>query len=74
MPKPIKRRELIRRLRLCGWQGPEPGGKHEVMRHTNGNKIPIPNPHRGDLDWTVVKRVIREAGISAQHWDGLGQE
>jgi len=50
MPKPIKRRELIRRLRLVGLAGPEPGGSHEVMRFVDGRKVAIPNPHKGDLD------------------------
>lgn len=48
MPKPIKRRELIRRLRLAGLAGPEPGGGHEVMRLSDGRKVAIPNPHKGD--------------------------
>jgi predicted RNA binding protein YcfA (HicA-like mRNA interferase family) len=73
MPKPIKRRELIRRLRSFGCTGPEAGGKHEAMVHPDGRKIRIPNPHRGDLDWTLVKLVIREAGISPEEWDAAGR-
>jgi predicted RNA binding protein YcfA (HicA-like mRNA interferase family) len=73
MPKPIKRRELIRRLRTFEFAGPEPGGKHETMVHPDGRKIRIPNPHRGDLDWTLVKLVIREAGITSEEWDAAGR-
>jgi hypothetical protein len=31
MPKPIKRRELIRRFRALGWSGPYPGHRHMAM-------------------------------------------
>ena len=42
MPKPISRRELIRRMRLLGWTGPEAGKRHGVMRHGT-HTVPIPN-------------------------------
>ncbi|HEV2096788.1 MAG TPA: type II toxin-antitoxin system HicA family toxin [Chthoniobacterales bacterium] len=53
MPKPIKRRELIRRMRLFGWEGEYQEGKHPFMVKS-GVRVTIPNPHRGDLDWTIV--------------------
>jgi len=28
-----------------------------------------PNPHRGDLDVFLVRRILRQAGISQQEWD-----
>ena len=31
MPKPIKRSELIRRLRRLDWEGPYQKGKHPFM-------------------------------------------
>ena len=31
MPRPIKRSELIRRLRHFGWEGPLQKGKHPCM-------------------------------------------
>ena len=69
MPKPIKRRELIRRLRVLGWEGPEPGHRHMVMR-LGRRTVPIPNPHgSGDLDWTLVKRIIQDAGIEKTRWE-----
>ena len=74
MPKPIKRRELIRRLRLEGLGDPEPGGSHEVMRLPDGRKVAIPNPHKGDLDWSLVSKLIRRVGITPQRWDELGRQ
>jgi predicted RNA binding protein YcfA (HicA-like mRNA interferase family) len=69
MPKPIKRRELIRRFRALGWVGPESGHRHLAMRR--GQKtVPIPNPHgSGDLDWSLVKRILRDAGIEPAEWE-----
>lgn len=68
MPKPISRRELIRRLRALGWEGPTAGGKHMIME--NGDKtIHIPNPHGSDIDWSLTKRIIEQAGISKEVWE-----
>lgn len=71
MPKPISRRELIRRLRLFGWQGPEAGGDHTQMRNAAGKKLPVPNPHKGDIDWSLTKRILKNAGIDPKDWDSL---
>ena len=33
-------------------------------------KIRIPNPHgSGDIDASLVKEIIRQAGISNEEWD-----
>ena len=72
MPKPISRRELIRRLRISGWQGPFSGKRHQFMSKA-GRRVFIPNPHRGDLDWSLVKLVIAQAEIAADSWDKLGR-
>jgi predicted RNA binding protein YcfA (HicA-like mRNA interferase family) len=69
MPKPIKWKELVRRLRTFGWGPPEGGGKHLVMRKEGGRKLVLPNPHRGDVDWSLTKRILEEAEISPDDWD-----
>ncbi len=68
MPKPLKRRELIQRLRQLGWNGPEPGRRHMVMRKGELT-VPIPNPQQGDIDWSLAKRILKEAGISPEEWE-----
>ena len=68
MPKPIKRSELIRRLRLFGWQGPYQKGKHPFMIR-GAVRLTIPNPHRGDIDWSLTNRILQQAGISAEDWE-----
>ncbi len=68
MPKPVKRRELIRRLRKLGWEGPHQRGSHPFMIKDEV-RLTIPNPHKGDLDWSLVKRILRLGGITQQKWD-----
>lgn len=41
------------------------------MVNENGKPIPIPNPHRGDLDWSLTKRILKQAGIDPEEWDKL---
>jgi len=33
------------------------------------HKIRIPNPHAGDVDSSLVKEILRQAGISPEEWD-----
>ena len=74
MPRPVSRRELIRRLRELGFDGPFPGGRHESMRHLfSGLKVPVPNPHSGDIDWSLTKRLLAQAGITRKQWDQAGK-
>lgn len=72
MPKPIKRRELIRRLQSLGWSGPESGGSHPFMRK-EGRRMIVPNPHGNDVDWSLVKRMLAQARISAKEWERAGE-
>lgn len=70
MPKPISRKELIRRLREFGFEGPSVGGKHGKMRRGDLS-VPIPNAHRGDIDWSLTKRILEQAAIDPTDWDKL---
>ena len=69
MAKPISRRELIRRFRSLGFTGPISGGRHQFMEKGE-LKVRIPNPHKGgNIDWSLVKEILRQAGIKASDWD-----
>ena len=68
MPKPIKHREMLRRLRAFGWNGPHHRGKHPFMMRED-LRLTIPNPHQGDVNWSLMKRILRNAQISAEDWD-----
>jgi len=50
-----------------GFEGPFAGGKHEQMRKGN-LRIIIPNPHGKDIDPALVRRILRQAGISIEEW------
>ena len=68
MPRPVSRRELIRRLRSLGFTGPFSGAKHEFM--VKGSlKLRIPNPHSGDIGASLLIEILKQAGISNSDWE-----
>ena len=72
MPKfgPIKLKDLIKSLRKYGFDGPYAGGKHPFM--VKGDlSISIPNPHGGDIRRELLKRILKQAGISKTEWEKL---
>ena len=68
--QPIKRRELIRRLKKLGFTGPYSGGKHQYLVKDHF-KLAIPNPHQGDIGPGLLARILRQAHISREEWDSL---
>ena len=70
MPKPLNRRELIRKLRRVGLSGPFSGAKHSYMLYGKV-KIFIPNPHTGDIGAKIIKRIMNDIGISENKWNQL---
>jgi predicted RNA binding protein YcfA (HicA-like mRNA interferase family) len=68
MVSAISRKELIRKFRALGYSGPFSGGKHQFMIK-GMQKIRIPNPHAKDISISLVKEILRQAGISSQEWD-----
>ena len=69
MAKPISRREPIRRFRKLGFTGRISGSRHQFV--VKGDlKVRIPNPHKGgNIDWSLVKEILRQAGIKTSDWD-----
>ena len=65
---PVPRRELVRKLKALGFDGPFPGGKHEWMRK-GAVRIIVPNPHEGDIDPGLIRRILRQARISVDEWN-----
>ncbi len=72
MPRfgPIKRKDLIRALRDAGYVGPEPGGRHQLMRR-GPRTVPIPNPHQGDIGIDLLRNILRQAKIDRREWERL---
>jgi predicted RNA binding protein YcfA (HicA-like mRNA interferase family) len=67
---PISRRELIRAFRAAGFSGPFAGGSHEYMEK-GPLRVRIPNPHSGDIPLPLLRRILKEAGITPQEWQAL---
>ena len=70
MPRPIKHKEMLRRLRVLGWEGPLQKGKHPFMVKGQ-TRLTVPNPHHGDIDWGLMKRILKVAEISSDAWENL---
>jgi predicted RNA binding protein YcfA (HicA-like mRNA interferase family) len=67
---PISRRDLIRYLKMLGFQGPFSGSRHAFM--SKGDiSLRIPNPHESDIGREFLARILRQAKISKEEWYGL---
>ncbi|SLM27678.1 conserved hypothetical protein [Desulfamplus magnetovallimortis] len=67
---PINQRELVRCMRLLGFEGPFSGGKHPFM--IKGDlTVTIPNPHRGDIGRSLLSRILRQADIAREDWESI---
>jgi predicted RNA binding protein YcfA (HicA-like mRNA interferase family) len=64
---PVSRRELLRKLKKLGFEGPFAGGKHQWMRR-DGLRLTIPNPHGGAIDPGFIRRLLRQASITLDEW------
>lgn len=66
---PISRRELIKRFKDLGFEGPYSGGRHQFM--IKGTlKVRIPNPHKSeDISDSLLQEILRQAGISKTEFD-----
>lgn len=72
MPRlgPIKRKELIRFLRILGFEGPYSGGKHQFM--IKGEiTLRIPNPHQSDIGKELLTKILKQAKIDRETWEKL---
>lgn len=65
---PIRWRELVRRLRVLGFEGPYQEGRHPfLVRGTL--RLRVPNPHAEDISVDLLARILREGGLSREEWD-----
>jgi predicted RNA binding protein YcfA (HicA-like mRNA interferase family) len=64
---PVSRRELVWTSKALGFEGPFPGGKHQWMRRDR-LRMTIPNPHPGAIDSGLIRRILRQAGITIDEW------
>lgn len=64
---PVSRRDLIRRLKQLGFEGPFTGGNHQFMLRNNRRLI-LPNPHRSDISVDLLRCILRQGGVTIQKW------
>jgi predicted RNA binding protein YcfA (HicA-like mRNA interferase family) len=65
--KPISRKELIKKLKHFGYDGPFSGGKHQFMIKDN-IRLTIPNPHKSEISPDLLKRILNQAKITTKDW------
>lgn len=66
---PVSWRELVRKLRALGFDGPYTGGKHPYM--VKGDLVlTIPNPHSREIGVPLLSRILRQAKIKTNAWLG----
>ena len=72
MPKlaPIKRKDLIYYLRQLGFEGLNPGGKHQYMQKDR-LKVRIPNPHKSEIGKNLLADILKQADIERSIWEDL---
>lgn len=71
---PLSRRELIRRLRVLGFEGPHSGGKHDFMRRPSDQmKLALPraDAKSREIGVELQKRILRESGVTTEKWLSL---
>jgi predicted RNA binding protein YcfA (HicA-like mRNA interferase family) len=67
---PIRREELVRYLRVLGFEGPYSGKKHQFMLK-GVVRLRIPNPHQRDIGRELLSRILKQAGIDKEIWEKL---
>ena len=60
---PVKRKDLIARLRALGFEPPVSGGDYQYMKG-RGRKLRIPNPHAEDIGRGLLLRILRQASAA----------
>ena len=67
---PIKRSDFIRNLKKLGFTGPYPGAKRAHMQR-GAARVTIPNPHTGDMSVGLLRKILRDAGVTRDEWESL---
>jgi predicted RNA binding protein YcfA (HicA-like mRNA interferase family) len=68
MINPLPPREIYRKFRALGFEGPFQGGKHYFMRKGQ-LKVRVPNPHGQDISRGLIREILRQANITAEDWE-----
>jgi predicted RNA binding protein YcfA (HicA-like mRNA interferase family) len=61
---------VVQKFKALGWSGPLYGGKHPFMLKGT-KKQRIPNPHASDLHVSLLREILRQAGITDEEWNAV---
>jgi predicted RNA binding protein YcfA (HicA-like mRNA interferase family) len=67
---PVSWDELCKNLKKLGFEGPFQGGKHPYMVKED-LILTLPNPHRKEIGIDLLKKILKQAGISRDEWEVL---
>ena len=67
---PVSWKALVKKLKKIGFEGPYPGGKHPYM--IKGDIVlTLPNPHKKEIGIDLLMRILKQADIDKEKWQGL---
>ena len=65
--QPVKWKDLVRKLKKLGFEGPFIGGKHPYMIKDN-IVLTIPNAHKQEISVDLLVRILQQAQLSRDDW------
>jgi len=68
--RPLRAREIIRRLEKAGFVYRRQSGSHARYVHSDGRGVTVPM-HPGDVPVPVLRSILRQAGLSVENWETL---
>ncbi len=68
--RPVKRKDLISKLKQLGFTGPYSGGKHQFMIKEK-LRLTIPNPHQSDIGINLLNKILQQASITKEQWENI---
>ncbi len=64
---PISWKQLVKRLKDFGFEGPFSGGKHPYM--IKGDVVlTLPNPQKNEISADLLIRILKQAEIKRNEW------
>lgn len=66
--KSVSYREFIRRIRVLGFEGPQPGAKQPIFVRKR-RAYHVPNPHRGVISVDLLARVLKQLETTRREWE-----
>lgn len=64
---PVAPREVVKRLRKLGFEGPRQGTNHDFMQKGQ-KKVRVSTRHNDDVGIDLLKNILKQAGISREEW------